>query len=218
MAIRIMLVDDHKVIRDGIKSYFDDDEAFEVTAEASDGGNALEKLQYGNVDVVLTDINMDGMDGVTLTKEISNTFPHVKVVAFSMLAEPHYIKQIMNNGGSGFLLKNAGEAEIKKALHLVEKGEAFYGEEVTRIIMENLAKRKKPKKSRWIQETPLTGREKEVLGLILKEYTNKEIAEELYISIRTVDAHKRNILEKTGSKNLAGLALYAVNMHLFEDI
>ncbi len=217
-ALRILLVDDHRVIRDGIKSYFEDGDAFEVVAEANDGIEALALLQEHPVDLVLMDINMDNMDGITACKEISKLYPHIKILALTMMTESQYIKKMMNSGASGYMLKNCDEKEVKYAIGKIMAGEHYYSQDVTQIILGSISKQPPPPKSRFIVETPLTEREKEVLELILKEFTNKEIAETLYISMRTVDAHKRNLLEKTGSKNLAGLALYAVNRQLFEDI
>ncbi len=215
--IKIMLVDDHKVIRDGIRSYLEEDYHYTVVAEASNGYMALEALKENEVDIVLIDINMDEMDGITATKEISILHPDVKVIAMTMLNENQHIKKMMSAGASGYLLKNCSEEEIKAAINTVMKEENYYCHEVTNIVMNNLSRKKKTKTSRFVVETPLTDREKEVLKLILMEMSNKEIASELFISMRTVDAHKRNLLEKTGARNLAGLALYAINKQLFEE-
>uniref|UniRef100_UPI004048E5F4 response regulator transcription factor n=2 Tax=Roseivirga sp. TaxID=1964215 RepID=UPI004048E5F4 len=134
-----------------------------------------------------------------------------------MLSETQHIKKMLNYGIQGYLLKSSGEEEIKKAILEVAQGETYYSKEVTTIIMNNL-RGEKAKGSRMALEVPLTLREKEVLHLIVKEYSNQEIGDELFISVRTVDAHKRNLLEKTGAKNVAGLALYAIEKRLFDDV
>lgn len=215
--IKILLVDDHKMIRDGLKSYLEDDDQFEIVDEASNGKEAMEKLGQISAEVVLTDIMMPEMDGITLCKEIANTHPDKKVIALTMMGERQYIKQMLNNGAQGYILKDCSEEEIKRAIRQVYEGKSYYSEDVTDIIMEDLRGIKKPK-SNVVMEMPLSDREKEVLHLIIKEHSNQEIADKLFISVRTVDAHKRNLLEKTGSKNVAGLVLYAIERKLFSDI
>jgi DNA-binding NarL/FixJ family response regulator len=122
---------------------------------------------------------------------------------------------MLKAGVNGYLLKNCGISELKKAIEKVKNHETYYSPEVTEIIMQNLSGKKSSKTS---FEVPLSNREMEVLHLITKEYSNQEIADKLFISPRTVDAHKRNLLDKTGSKNIAGLVLYAVEKRLFEDM
>ncbi len=218
--VKILIVDDHEMIRLGIRSYFESDEKYEIVDEASNGEEALQKVENQRIDMVIMDINMDKMDGITCTQELTKRHPSARVLALTMLSENLHIKQMMNAGAAGYLLKNSGEAELKKAIDIISEGGTYFSEEVTTIIMENLAKRKAnaPKRSRFSVEAPLTSREKEVLELVVKEYSNQEIANALFISVRTVDAHKRNLIEKTGAKNIAGLVMFAVNNQLFEDI
>lgn len=218
-AIRLFLVDDHKLIRDGIKAHFDEDDRFTIVGEASDGQEALELLKTTETDVILMDINMDVMDGIECTTQISQEFPDIKVLALTMLAENQHIKEMLKAGALGYMLKNATEQEIKQGISAVFNGSSFYSPEVTQTVMNSLSSpiSTKKKKSRFEPQIPLTKREKEVLLLIIKEYSNQEIADELFISKRTVDAHKRNLLEKTGSKNVAGLVMYALNNQVYSD-
>ncbi len=220
MPIRILIVDDHKMIRDSIRFYLENDNKYKVIGEAANGNEALDMIKQHEIDLVIMDINMDEKDGISCTQELLEINPDAKVLALTMLDESLHIKKMMNAGASGYLLKTSGEEEIKKAIDTIASGGTYFSNEVTRTVMNNIAKRqaKLPKKSKWITETSLTVREKEVLHLIVKEYTNQEIADELYISPRTVDAHKRNLIEKTDAKNVAGLVLYAINRQLFEDI
>lgn len=217
--IKVFLVDDHKMIRDGIKFYLDDDERFEIIGEANNGQEALAKISANNkFDVLVTDIVMPQMDGIELVKNIIGTPSYdFKIIALTMLSESQHIKKMLNYGIQGYLLKSTSEEEIKKAIVEVAQGGTYYSQEVTTIIMNNL-RGEKAKGSRMSLEIPLTARETEVLHLIVKEYSNQEIGDELFISVRTVDAHKRNLLEKTGAKNMAGLALYAIEKRLFDDI
>lgn len=209
----ILLVDDHKVVRDGLKYHFEDHEQYHIAHEASHGLEALEILKSNKVDLVISDISMPEMDGISLLKEIRETWPDQKVIALTMLGEVMHIKQMISLGVNGYLLKNSSEAEIIKAIGEVLLGGNFFSSEVTQLLINDLAGKRKPKQ-RLTVETPLSKREKEVLKLIATEYTNQEIADELFISMRTVDSHKHNLLEKTGAKNVAGLVLYAVEHDL----
>lgn len=214
-VIDILIVDDHKMVREGIKSVLENEDNFKITGEASNGTEALIFLGKSKIDIILTDISMPKMDGVALMKEIAEKYPEQKVIALTMMGEGQHIKQMLKAGAKGYLLKNCGSRELTSAIRKVHQGETYYSHEVTQIIMEQLSGKKT---GRLSVEIPLTDRELEVLHLILKEYSNQEIADTLFISPRTVDAHKRNLIEKTGSKNIAGLVLYAVEKRLFEDI
>ncbi|MEP2024093.1 MAG: response regulator transcription factor [Reichenbachiella sp.] len=215
--IRILLVDDHKMIREGIKSFLEDSDSYLVSMEAENGTEAIEKYDSSQIDLVITDILMPEMDGITLTGELLKVNADVKVIALTMMNENHHIKQMLKAGVTGYLLKNCSEEELLKAIETVMSGNKYYSQEVTDIIMNDLSKNKKPTQRLSI-EIPLTSRELEILHLICKEYSNKEIADELFIGMRTVDAHKRNLLEKTGCKNVAGLVVYALERALFKDL
>ncbi len=216
-VVKLFLVDDHKMIRDGLKSYFEDDDDFIIVGEAVNGHQALGTLKETEIDILLTDLVMPGMDGMELIKTLKDQQYPCKIIALTMQSEPKHIKKILGYGVDGYLLKTCGETEVRKAIREVSNGDHYYSPEVTGIIMEALSGNSK-KWDRVSHEVPLTSREKEVLNLIIKEYTNGEIADELFISVRTVDAHKRNLMEKTGSKNVAGLVLYAIEKELFDDV
>ncbi|MCB0495398.1 MAG: response regulator transcription factor [Cyclobacteriaceae bacterium] len=216
--MKILIVDDHRLIRDAIQSYMEGDLEYEVVGEASHGQEAIKFLEENEVDVVLMDINMPIMDGLQCTKEIGKRWPQIKVITLSMMSDNQHIKQMMGAGASGYVLKNCSERELKNAIKTVYEGDTYYSSEVTEVVMSNLMRNKPTKTSHMVVDMPLTEREKEVLELIIKEFSNQEIADKLFISPRTVDAHKRNLLEKTGSKNIAGLVMYAINNQLFEDL
>ncbi len=217
-TIKVMLVDDHKLIREGLKAHFRNDNRFEIVCEASNGEEAMEMLKNTSVDIVLMDINMDVMDGIECTTEIVKIYPQVKVLALTMLAENQHIKQMLKAGAVGYLLKNSSEEEIKQGIISVNSGLPFYSPEVLQTVMNSLAVpiAPKKKKSKFDISITLSEREKEVLVLVIKEFSNQEIADQLYISKRTVDAHKRNLLEKTGAKNVAGLVIYALNHNIID--
>jgi DNA-binding NarL/FixJ family response regulator len=217
-AIKVILVDDHKLIRDGIKAHIEEDNRFEVVGEAGNGADALLIIKNVTADVVLMDINMDVMDGIECTAKITELYPSIKVLALSMLAENQHIKEMLKAGAQGYLLKNSTEQEIKQAIISVYNGMPYYSSEVLHTVMNSLASpiSNKKKKSKFEPTIPLTDREKEVLVLIIKEFSNQEIADKLFISKRTVDAHKRNLLEKTGAKNVAGLVIFALNNNIID--
>jgi len=213
MSIRILIVDDHKLIREGIAHFIEDDEKYVLTGNASEGIEALEFLEKNEVDLVLTDIRMPHMDGIELTKNIHSKYPDIKIVGLTIMNDNNHIKKMMNAGAVGYILKNCSESELKRAIDQVMRGETYYSPEATETVMNSLMK----KKTTISVDMPLTTREKEVLELIVKEFSNQEIADKLFIGLRTVDAHKRNLLEKSGAKNVAGLVVYAINHNLVDN-
>lgn len=215
--VKLFLVDDHKMIREGLKNFLSDNKDFEIVGEAENGVDCLRQLEDLDVNIVLTDLNMPEMDGLELTKRIKEVKPELKVIALTMMGESQHIKQMLAEGAVGYLLKDCSEEELVTAIRNVHQGGTYYSPEVTNIILNNIRKIK-PVSSKVVTDMPLTDREKEVLHLILKEYSNKEIADTLFVSVRTVDAHKRNLLDKTGSKNVAGLVLYAIDRQLYDDV
>ena len=206
--VRTLIVDDHTMIRIALRNYFVNDDQVDILSEAVDGQDALDKVAELDLDLVLTDISMPVMDGHELAQKLKADYPGLKIIALSMINESHQIKRMLETGIDGYVLKNCDKEELKAGILQVMEGENYFSPNVVHKIMEGLSKRKGTEKT--VLEMPLSSREKDVLRLIMKEYSNSEIANELCISIRTVDAHKRNLLEKTGSKNLVGLVIYAV--------
>ncbi len=214
-AVRIFIVDDHPMVIDALKGYLEDESRYHIVGTASHGKAAYEQLCQLEVDVVLADIQMPHMDGIELTKELIKLNSSCKIIALTMFNEPQLIKRMLQAGVMGYVLKNSSTHEIERAIAEVVAGRQYYSPEVTDVIMNKL--RGTPLKTPIAGNAPLTERELEILYLILKQNSNQEMAEKLFISSRTVEAHKRNMLEKTGSKNLAGLVLYAIDHQLFED-
>lgn len=215
--IRLFLVDDHQMIRDAIINYLKEDERFDIVGQANHGAEALQAISSnGTIDVLVTDIVMPQMDGIELVKNLKELGRDMKILVLSMLGETQHIKKMLNYGVNGYVLKSADQSEIIDAIVKVHEGQTYYSPQVMETIMDNL-RGGKPTHNPAV-EVPLTKREKEILHLICKEYSNQEMADELFISIRTVEAHKRNLLEKTGHKNMAGLALWAAEKRFFDDI
>ena len=206
--IKVLIADDHQVFRDGIESILEDVEGMEVVAQAEDGKIVLEKLKTITPDVILMDISMGDANGIETTQIVKKDYPQIKVLVLSMHEETDYIVKMLEAGASGYLLKDAGSNEMIKAIQEVYSGGTYYSQQVSAAIVSRLTNRnKKKEKQRGIT---LTRRETEILELITNEYTNPEIAEKLFISIRTVDTHRRNLLEKLNVKNTAGLVKYAL--------
>jgi len=205
--IKVLLVDDHKIVRDGIKLMLEPQAGIDVVAEAESGVKVKELLEHSPVDVIVMDINMPDMNGIATTKLVKGQYPDIKVLALTMSSDDSHIRQMVQAGASGYIMKSAGRDELTKAIQEVMQGKHYFSDQATHSIMMDLVKNKG--KSSAPDPIHITERELEVLQMIVKEHTNLEIAEKLYISPRTVDAHRRNLLQKTGARNTAGLVKYA---------
>ena len=213
--IKVLITDDHEIVRTGIRSTLQNTN-FEIVGEATNGEEALEIIQKNAVDIVIMDVSMPVMNGIEATKIIVEKFEKTKVLALTMFNEEQYIRQMLKAGAYGYILKNSGQTEILKALQNIAEEKHYFSKEATDVVMSDMMNEKNKKTSS--QNVNLTDREIDVLKLIAKEHTNQEIADQLFISIRTVDAHRRNLLQKIGARNAAGLAIYAINHdHLGDD-
>ena len=209
---KILLVDDHALIRDAIKAYFKENTEFELAGEAKNGIQALDLMKENQYDLVLSDINMPEMDGLELMKNIKSDYPDQKVLVLTMFNDNAQIKKMIELGANGYILKNATKSELFEGITKIIDGDDYFSKEVYESLINSISKRKE--KKRLTFEVPLSDREKEVLVLVANEFSNQEIADKLFISIRTVETHKRNLLEKTGCKNVAGLVMYAVEKEI----
>jgi DNA-binding NarL/FixJ family response regulator len=213
--IKVLLADDHKIFRDGIRSILEKEKDIQVVEEASDGKEVLDKITKIDVDVILLDIDIGRPNGIEICEILKREHPGVRILILSMMGLHDFIIQALEKGATGFLLKNTGKDEVLTAIRTVAKGDSYFSREVSTILIEHLNKPRAAKKR--IAGIPLSPREIEVLKLISQEYSNPEIAEKLFISIRTVDTHRRNLLEKLGVKNTAGLVKYAIQKGLIEQ-
>ncbi len=205
-AIKIVLVDDHQIVLDGLKSLLDADDAFEVLAAVNSGEQALITLEKNQPHILLSDFSLPGINGLELSTIVKEKYPSVKRVLLSMHDEAHLIRQIMKTGVDGYLLKSIEQVELKQALRQIYSGLPYMSPEITKMILTDLSGDKK--------EELLTERELEILKLIVKEYSNKAIAEKLFISERTVETHRKNIFRKTNTGSLVGLVKFAFAQNL----
>lgn len=213
--IALMIVDDHEIVRDGLIAMLEDETDITIVCEASNGEEALQKLENNDPDLILMDVDMPRMDGIEATKEIKLNYGHIKILALSMIHENQRIQEMVKAGASGYVFKNSGLEELVDAIKRVYRGKHYFNDEAMGVIMEDIFKRRKePSQEAESPSTDLTQREIEILRLICREMTNKEIADKLNISVRTVDAHRRNLLRKTDSRNTAGLVRFAMEHEL----
>ncbi len=210
--VNILLVDDHDIVRDGIQMLLEDEVGFNITAEAENGKEAVEACKEHDIDLIIMDINMPEMNGIEATKKILEEFDELKILALTMMDEDQHIRQMIKAGASGYILKSSDKLELVDAITTILDGKHYFSDDATHSVMMDLVKGTTEKQNS--DPGNLTEREKEVLELIVKENTNQEIADQLYISARTVDAHRRNLLQKTGAKNTAGLVTYAIKHNL----
>src|SRR5687767_5808790 len=213
-TINVMLVDDHQIIRDGIKAFLKDDDNINVIGEADNGKQLLQLVEENQPDLVLMDINMPEMDGYEATKLLQKNFPDIKILILSMLDHEKYVSKMLNAGASGYILKNSGKDELLCGIRQVSKGYKYICTDLSLIFLNKLHRD-------FSQEiigdgavkkvADLSQREIEVLKLIAEGLTNAEIADKLFTSKRTIESHRQNIIEKTQVKNTAALFKYALN-------
>ncbi len=203
---QILLVDDHQMFLDGLKTMLSKEKNLNVAAEANNVKEALEILAKTRIDLVITDINMPVTSGTELTKQIKREYPHIKVLVLTMYNDREIIHEIIMTEAEGFILKNSNKRELLNAINRIIDDGTYYSNEVISIMTENYVAKEKIKDR--IQE--LSAREKEIISLICQELTSAEIADKLYLSPLTVETHRKNILRKTNSRTIVGLIKYAI--------
>lgn len=209
--IRILIADDHQLFRNGLKILLNAFPEFEVTGEASNGLEFLKLLRNSEADIALMDINMPEMDGIEATRKGLKLCPSINIIALSMYGEEGYYYKMVDAGAKGFLIKDSDISEVKEAIITVRKGGNYFSQELLYHVIQKIKHREIESRS-----ANLSKREKEILFKICEGFSNQEIADTLFISKRTVDKHRANLLGKTNSKNTASLILFAIRNKLIE--
>ncbi len=208
--INVFIVDDHEIFRNGLKLVFSKNQEIDIVGEAESGEDFLQKMESVEFDVVLMDIKMSGINGIETTKRAIAKDPNLKVLVLSTFGEEEFLHQIINVGAKGFSLKNVDKQTLFDAISLIDSNQNYFSPELLPFFTNKYINPDKNKKSELI----LTKREIEILELIGEGFSNDEIADKLFISKRTVDTHKNNLISKTGSKNIVSLLIYAIKHKL----
>ncbi|MET3977564.1 two-component system nitrate/nitrite response regulator NarL [Mucilaginibacter sp. UYP27] len=198
----IFIVDDHQMVIDGLRLIIDTINGFDIVGESTSAPHALDILATTHADILLTDVSMPEMSGIELTRLVKKKFPHIKIIALSMFSESQVVAEMIDAGISGYILKNTGKQELIEALNKVSCGQNYFGPDITLQLMKSF-KRNQDETSR------LTDREIEIIRMIEQDFGNKQIADMLFISERTVETHRKNILRKTNTQTVVGLLKYA---------
>ena len=212
MAIKLFLVEDHELIRGGIKSLLPTSN-YNIIGEFDRPRLAIESIESGNIpEIIIMDISLPEMTGLEASKVLKETYPDIKIIILSMHKEEEYVLECMNQDIMGYVVKDSIGDEIRQAIDKVYEGNKYFSKEVIDIALSTHKKRKNRKKE--LDEINLTNREKEVLTLIADGKTNNEVADQLFISERTVEAHRANIMKKVGARNTAELIRISMTKNL----
>lgn len=213
--IYLAIVDDHSIVLQGLELMLKNEPNLEIVGLYHNGEQLLAAMSSGEpINTILMDIHMPDTNGVELCKQVKRAYEHVNIIGLSMVSEISLVKLMVKNGASGYLHKNAGKEEVLMALNRVTEGRKYFSEEISDLLFGDVNSRRNAGKRSPFPR--LSRREKEVLQLIVDEFTTQEIAEKLFISFGTVETHRRNILSKLGARNTAGLVRIALEYQLLE--
>ncbi len=210
---RILIADDHSIVREGIKNMLKEIDGFEIVGEAENGNEAIELISKLSPDILITDISMPEMSGIEAIQIIKKEFPDVKTLILTIHSEEEYIEQIIKSGATGCLYKNAGKSEFELAIRTIGSGENYYCRGFSNFILKDYCtmKENSGNENQKDKSSYLTSREKQILKLIAEEVSNNDIAEKLFISVRTVETHRKNMMQKLNLDSTVALIKYAIH-------
>jgi DNA-binding NarL/FixJ family response regulator len=215
--IRVFLVDDHAIVRDGLRSVLTAEPLLQVVGDAANGQELLEQLPTVPTDVVLMDLNMPVLDGLATTHKLHKQYPDLRILILSMMTHEHTINKLLVAGAHGYVLKNADRAEIIMAIQAVAAGKRFLCSEIGLAVLEKLLSGETEVAAPPASDSSrLTAREREILQLVATGLTNQQISDKLFTSKRTVETHRQSLLEKTGAINTPALIKYAMEQGLLQ--
>lgn len=206
MSIRILIADDHSLFREGLSNLFTD-ESIEIVGMAESGADAIEKSRVLKPDIILMDIGMKGMNGIDATKVICRETPEIRIIGLTMHSDINYIREILDSGASGYILKSCSYAELLEAIYAVHKGNTYLSEEITNIVVNDYLMKSKPQNN---YKMNLSERETEVFEFFVKGFSTREIANKLFVSVKTIGSHKQHILKKLDLKSNSDLIKYGL--------
>ncbi len=212
--IKILIVDDHKMFVQGLESILSKEEDIEIVHRCHEGKDVFNMELLDRIDIILLDINLPDISGIEICRRILKLKDHIKILVLSMHDEESYITEVLKSGALGYVLKNTGRKELVTAIRTVASGRTYFSEDITNTIMNGLLNNNRKAKPQEKQVPKITRREKEVLDLIMEENTNQEIAGKLFISLKTVEAHRSNLLSKLNARNTAGMVKKAIAFDL----
>jgi DNA-binding NarL/FixJ family response regulator len=212
MSIRILLADDHKITREGLRALLDEQEDMDVVAEAEEGRTAVRLVRELLPDVVIMDVTMPDLNGMEAARQIVGRFPDVKIIALSMHSDSLFVTEMLRSGASGYLLKDCAFEELACAIRAVVAGKAYLSPSISGIVVDDYVRRLS--KADFPSSELLTDREREVLQLIAEGESTKQIALKLHISVKTVETHRRQIMNKLDIHTVAELTKYAIRKGL----
>jgi len=213
MPMRILIVDDHGVLRAGLRALLNAEPDLHVVGEAADGQTGLRLATELNPDLVLMDITMPGMSGIQVTRQLKETLPSTRVLILTLHEDESLLREAIRAGASGYILKQAVEAELISAIRAVGRGELYIHPAMTRALLKDVSPLLVPEEN---PTEPLSPRELEVLRLVAQGHTNRQVAEMLHLSVRTVESHRANLMDKLGLSSPAQLVRYAIEHGFLE--
>jgi DNA-binding NarL/FixJ family response regulator len=215
LPIRVILADDHELITKGFQLMLAKQTQVDFIDDATNGRELLQKVEQHKPDVVITDIQMPVMDGIEACRQIKEKHPQVEVIALSTFGDDHFVIDMLEAGARGYLLKNTNKTELVNAIKAVYEGDVYFSKSISNNFLRLLSKSKyNPYKA--TPKVEFTEKEKEVITYICQEFSNKEIADKMEHSVRTIEGYREKIFEKTGARNIAGIVVYAIKHNLFK--
>ena len=211
--LRLLLVDDHAVVREGLRALLSDDDRFEIVGEAADGITALSAAERLNPDVVVLDVSIPGLNGAQVARRLKSSQPDVRTLALTVHEEGGYLRSLMDAGASGYVLKRSAPAELLRAIEVIGDGGTYLDSSIASQLVGRLGQKRAPEEP----SAALSEREREVVQLVAHGYSNKEIAEKLDVSVKTIETYRYRATDKLGLHGRADLVRYAIDQGWLAD-